>query len=188
MSKKNSFLNMIKENKKLMYAVNIFIILVVISLILKLDTKKITNDIMDNQQLVPQNTISEVDNYVYTLERKVEKILGEIEGIKNVSVMLYTKNTPKLEPIYDENSSTETNVEVGSDGIKREVKRETKDNNVVTSNNRVAEKYYEYPEITGVLVVVDYTGNKDIYSILMNSVKTLFNIKLNNIEVILSLD
>jgi len=33
-------------------------------------------------------------------------------------------------------------------------------------------------------VVVNYSGNKDIYSILINSVKTLLDIKLNDIEII----
>ena len=51
-------------------------------------------------------------------------------------------------------------------------------------DNSVVERYYQYPEISGVLVVVNYSGNKDIYSILMNSVKTLLDIKLNDIEIV----
>jgi hypothetical protein len=31
---------------------------------------------------------------------------------------------------------------------------------------------------------VEYSGNKDIYGILLNSVKTLLDIKLNDIEII----
>ena len=71
-----------------------------------------------------------------------------------------------------------------SDGTKREVNRETKQNKVIMGKETVIERYYQYPEISGVLVVVDYSGNKDIYSILMNSVKTLLDIKLNDIEIL----
>ena len=72
-----------------------------------------------------------------------------------------------------------------SDGTKREVNRETKQNKVILGrDNSVVERYYQYPEISGVLVVVNYSGNKDIYSILINSVKTLLDIKLNDIEII----
>jgi stage III sporulation protein AG len=72
-----------------------------------------------------------------------------------------------------------------SDGTKREVNRETKQNKVILGrDNSVVERYYQYPEISGVLVVVNYSGNKDIYSILVNSVKTLLDIKLNDIEII----
>jgi hypothetical protein len=65
------------------------------------------------------------------------------------------------------------------------VNRETKQNKAILGrDNSVVERYYQYPEISGVLVVVNYSGNKDIYSILINSVKTLLDIKLNDIEII----
>ncbi|MBP1925426.1 stage III sporulation protein AG [Sedimentibacter acidaminivorans] len=182
----NNFLNILKSNKKLFYAINVFILLVVISLILKLDTSKFSSKIDEATPSINtiQNTES-TDNYVYSLERKMEEMIKQINGINSVKVMLYTKNTPKLEPVYDENTTSETNIEIGSDGIKREVKRDTKQNQVVMgSNNQVVEKYYQYPEITGVLIVVDYSGGKNINTILMNSVKTLFNIQVNDIEII----
>lgn len=181
-----NFLNILKENKKLFYAVNVFILLVMISLILKLDTSKFSNK--KNEILPALNAsqkIESTDNYVYSMEMKIEEMIKQINGINSVKVMLYTQNTPKLEPVYDENTTSETNMEIGSDGIKREVKKDTKQNQVVMgSNNQVVEKYYQYPEITGVLIVVNYSGEKNINSILMNSVKALFNIAINDIEII----
>lgn len=188
MFKINNLLNMFKENKKMFYAVNVFILLVILSLVLKLDTSKYTN-IRDNDSTSQdiQNKTDSADNYIYSMETRIEKMIGCIEGIKSVKVMLYTKNTPKLEPIYDENTSSETNIEIGTDGIKREIKRDTKQNQVVKgNNNQVVEKYYQYPEISGVLIVVNYTGNKNIKTVLLNSVKTLFNIEVNDIEIVLS--
>ncbi len=180
------FLNILKDNKKLFYAINVFILLVLISLILKFDTSKFSGKIEEvSPSLKPSQQTESTDSYVYSLEKKMEEIIKQINGINSVKVMLYTKNTPKLEPVYDENTTSETNIEIGSDGIKREVKRDTKQNQVVMgSNNQVVEKYYQYPEITGVLIVVDYSGEKNINTILMNSVKTLFNIAVNDIEII----
>mgnify|MGYP001064589414 FL=1 len=67
----------------------------------------------------------------------------------------------------------------------KEVNRETKQSKVVLGrDNSVIERYYQYPEISGVLLVVKYKGDKDIYGILLNSVKTLLDIKLNDIEII----
>ena len=183
----NNFIKMFKDNKNLKYAVNILIILVIISLILNYDTTKITSksiiptDSYENSQELAQ------DSYVQSLEERLEEILGKIENMESVDVMIYTKNTPEMEPVYDENVSNETDIEVGSDGTKREVNRETKQNEVILgSDNKVVEKYYQYPEISGVLVVAKYNGNKDIYTILMKCVKTLLNINLNDIEIILS--
>ncbi len=184
----NKFLDMFKDNKNLKYAVNIFILLVIISLILKLDTSKFTG--AETSKLVAgdnENHDMTTESYVYSLEKRLENILLKIENMESVDVMIYTKNTPEMKPVYDENTSSETNVETGGDGTKREVKRETKQTQVVRgNNNQVAEKYYKYPEISGVLVVAKYNGNKDIYTILTNCVKTLLDINLNDVEIVLS--
>ena len=101
--------------------------------------------------------------------------------------MIYTKNSPKLEPIYNESTNTESNVETGTDGIRREIKRDTTQKQVEAQDNKnVFEKYYEYPDISGVLIVVDYSGNQNIYKTLMNSIKVLLDVELNNIEIIIS--
>ena len=184
----NNFLNMFKDNKNLKYAVNIFILLVIISLILKLDTSKLTGSETSNISLGSgEKTEMTAEEYVYSLEKRLEDILKKIDNLENVDVMIYTKNSPEMKPVYDENTSNETNIEIGGDGTKREVKRETKQNQVILgSDNQVVEKYYQYPEISGVLVVANYNGNKDIYTILTNCVKTLLDINVNNIEIVLS--
>lgn len=183
----NNLLNMFKENKNLKYAVNIFILLVIVSLILKFDTSVITGTKTENIADKIDKKEMTTDEYVYSLEERLEKILGKIENVQSVDVMIYTKKTPEMKPVYDENVSNETNVEVGTDGTKREVKRETRQQSVILgSGNQVVERLYEYPEISGVLVVAKYNGNKDIYATLMNCVKTLLNININDIEVILS--
>lgn len=176
----NDFIKMLKENKKLSYAVNIFILLVIISIILKLDFSKVTQEPEGYREKE-----GEREDYVYSLEKRMEAILGKVEGVNRVDVMIYTKKTPVLEPVFDENTSNETNIETSGDGSKREVKRETKQSKVILGrDNSVVERYYQYPEISGVLLVVEYSGNKDIYGILLNSVKTLLDIKLNDIEII----
>ncbi len=189
MFKINNLFNLFKDNKKMMYAVNAVILLIILSLVLKLDTSKLVDEKHDmtasGMQIKPESN----DNYISTMETKVEKMISLIEGVNSVKVMLYTQNTPKLEPVYDENTSSETNIEIGSDGIKREIKRDTKQTQAVKGNsNQVIERYYQYPEITGVLIVVNYTGSKNINAVLLNSVKTLFNIEVNDIEIVLSND
>ncbi|NYB73512.1 MULTISPECIES: hypothetical protein [Sedimentibacter] len=183
----NNLLNMFKENKNLKYAVNIFILLVIISLILKFDTSVITGTETDNITDKMDKKEMTTDDYVFSLEERLEKILGKIENMQSVDVMIYTKKTPEMKPVYDENISNETNMETGTDGTKREVKRETKQTQAILGgNNQVVERLYEYPEISGVLVVAKYNGDKDIYTTLMNCVKTLLDININDIEVILS--
>ena len=190
MFKINDVINIFKDNKKLLYAVNIFILLIVLSFILKLDSSKYAvKNPVEALNSNNQESKDPINEYVNSLESKIEGMISKIEGIKSVDVMIYTKSSPILEPVYDSNSTSETNTEIGSDGIKREINRNTNQNQVVKGNgDQIIEKYFKYPEISGVLIVVNYTGNKNISTLLLNSVKTLFNIKVNNIEIVLSND
>lgn len=179
----NDIVSTIKSNKKLFYAINLLLILIVISLILKEPTKEKSIDEFNN--LVKSDT-NDTSDYTSDLEIKLESILIEIKGVNYVKVMIYTKNTPKLIPLYDENLDNESNIEIGSDGFKREMIKENsqKDTLLNKDGSKVFEKYYEYPEITGILVVADYSDNEKIKRDILNAVKTLLNTNLNRIEVV----
>ena len=184
--KGEEFLNILKTNKKLFYTFSFFILLIIISLFLKFDSSESSNDISIKSDNIEDNK-GRYDDYIFSLENKLENIISEIDGINNVKTMIYTKNSPKLEPIYNENTNTESNIETGNDGVKREIKRETTQKQIESKDSKsVFEKYYEYPGISGVLIVVDYSGNQNIYKILINSVKVLLDVDLNNIEIIVS--
>ena len=187
--KGEEFLNILKTNKKLFYTFCFFVLLIVISLLLKFDTSPketgTKSNVSENDNSAGAK--SSYDDYIFSLENKLENIISEIDGINNVKTMIYTKNSPKLEPIYNENTNTESNIETGSDGIKREIKRDTIQKQVeAKDSSNVLERYYEYPDISGVLIVVDYSGDQNIYKILINSVKVLLDVELNNIEIIVS--
>ena len=184
--KGEEFLNILKTNKKLFYTFSFFILLVIVSLLLKFDNSQSSNNISIKSENIEDNK-GRYDDYIFSLENKLENIISEIDGINNVKTMIYTKNSPKLEPIYNENTNTESNIETGTDGVKREIRRDTTQKQVEAKDSKnVLEKYYEYPDISGVLIVVDYSGDKNIYSILINSVKVLLDVDLNNIEIIVS--
>lgn len=187
--KAENFLNILKTNKKLLYTFSFFILLVVVALMLKTDF--LSNNTLESSKLTDVGVNNEggynYDEYVSSLEKKLENIISEIEGVEKVKTMVYTKNSAKLEPIFNENTNTESNIETGSDGVRREQKRDNLQKQVeVKDSKNILEKYYEYPDISGVLIVVDYSGDQNIYKILINSVKVLLDIELNNIEIIVS--
>ena len=184
--KGEEFLNILKTNKKLFYTFSFFMLLIIISLLLKFDISKSSNNTSIKSDNIEDNK-GRYDDYIFSLENKLENIISEIDDINNVKTMIYTKNSPKLEPIYNENTNTETNIETGNDGIKREIRRDITQKQVEAKDSKnVLEKYYEYPEISGVLIVVDYSGDQNIYKVLINSVKVLLDVELNNIEIIVS--
>ncbi len=180
----NDVVSTIKSNKKLFYAINLLLILIVISLLLKQPTKKNSIESYDNS--VKLQKTNDISGYTSDLENKLESILIKIKGVNYVKVMIYTKNTPKLIPLYDENNDNESNIEIGNDGFKREIIKESSQKETLLNNekSKVFEKYYEYPEITGILVVADYSDNEKIKKDILDAVKTLLNTNLNRIEVV----
>lgn len=187
--KAEGFLNILKTNKKLLYTFCFFILLVVLALMLKTDILSSETSEKTNTPDVGvyKESTDNFDTYVSSLEKKLESIISEIDGVEKVKTMVYTKYSAKLEPIFNESTNTESSIETGSDGIKREQKRDNIQKQVEAKDSQnVIEKYYEYPDISGVLIVVDYSGNQNIYNILINSVKVLLDIELNNIEIIVS--
>lgn len=187
--KAGNFLNILKTNKKLLYSFSFFILLIVLALMLKIDflPNATSEDSKNSETGLNVQVESSIDQYVSSLEQKLDSIISEIEGVNKVKTMVYTKKSAILEPIYNENTSTESNVETGSDGVRREQNRDSLQKQVELKDSKsILEKYYEYPEISGVLIVVDYSGDQNIYNILINSVKVLLDIELNNIEIIVS--
>ncbi len=187
--KAENFLNKLKTNKKLLYSFSFLILLIVLALVLKMDFLPSATPEESNSSKAGDNLKADysIDQYVSSLEQKLDAIISEIEGINKVKTMIYTKKSAILEPIYNENTSTESNVETGSDGIRREQNRDSLQKQVELKDSKsILEKYYEYPDISGVLIVVDYSGDQNIYNILINSVKVLLDIELNNIEIIVS--
>ena len=63
----NDFMKMLKENKKLGYAVNVFVLLVIISLILKLDFSQFSKD---DSVSYKENEVK-TESYVYALEKSM---------------------------------------------------------------------------------------------------------------------
>lgn len=184
--KTSEFLNILKTNKKLFYTFSLFVILVILLIVLKIDLGKDIDKGSIKTDIKTDNNI-ECDNYTDMLEKKLEDIIKKIDGIDSVSAMVYTKNSCKLEPLYDESTNVETSSDSGSSNNNKVSNRSSIQKQIkVDRNNEALKKYYEYPDITGVLIVVSYTGNDNIYGILMNSVKILLDIEINDIEIIVS--
>lgn len=180
------FISKLKNNKKLTYLFFLLIVLILFMLVLKFDFSNNKN-VTTIKHNLGNNKININDEYTDGLEEKINRIIGKIKGVKNVDCMIYTKSSCKLEPIYDENVNTESSKDITTSGIKRESEKNNTQRQVkVNSNNEALKKYSEYPKISGVLIVIEYSGSQNIRSILIKSIQTLLDIDLNDIEIIVS--
>ncbi len=150
------FVEKLKTNKKiqimLLGIVVCVIMLVYFAYFVVGDSKEGTN-----------NVTSEIatNDYVYTLERKLENVISNIEGVGKVSVAITISSDFVYEYAYEDEGKT----------------------NLLFANKEPIVLSKKLPEILGVLVVAEGGGDIRVKLDILSSVSTLVNVANENITV-----
>ncbi|MEG1705016.1 MAG: hypothetical protein RR290_00380 [Clostridia bacterium] len=157
-----------KKKEKLIYILVLCVVLfVAISYIFndkpKAEVAKVGNVITNETTSIESKT-----------EEKLAKILSEISGINDVSVMITYTSDKRLNPVYD---------------VKEEEKEGQKivDKKVVyneeNSKKTVVVESIEMPKVEGVIVVATGASTTDIRSKIANAVSAVTNIGVYKVQV-----
>lgn len=146
--------------------------------------EKKEKDISDN--VVNESSTNE--NYTASMERKLEELLGHVEGVGNVKVMITIKATGEknilTEKPYSKSSLKE---EDGSGGTRNEEDMSMDCNTVYItdeSGNTIPYVINEStPLIEGVAVIAEGGGDASVKEKIINVIKSLFNIEANKISI-----
>lgn len=116
-------------------------------------------------------TKSETEHYVCALEDKLEKAISEIDGIKKVRVVISVSGA--VEKLYqtDEKSVTENG-------------KTTVTTSTVFSGGKPLQIGEKYPEITGILVVVNGVNDVTSKMNVLDAVTAVFDISCDKIRII----
>lgn len=193
--KLDKFKNNIKKNKgktiKLLIAIALAGILLMLVGSLVSDIKK------DNKKKTGVNTV-EVDtnnstvmaastSYEDKIKKELESVLSKIDGVGNVSVMIYFETGTTTVPITDKNTTTKTTEETDSSGGKRITTEQSETSTTVLINNggdtEIVTSQQVNPTIGGVIVVAEGASNVQLKEELINAVKTVLNIGANRVSV-----
>ena len=106
---------------------------------------------------------SSISLYVENLETRLADIIGEIEGVKNVHVMITVKGSEGKEILKDENISSDNTKESDGAGGERNISSYNKDENTIYYKDSSGAQYPYVlseimPEIEG--VAVDGNGQR----------------------------
>lgn len=181
---KNIFNNKEKRIENLVsFLIILVITLIVINKILEKDKK--TNIDYKNQIGVElaieanDDTIKE-DN----LEKRLEKILGKIAGVGNVSVLLTYTESSTVVPIYNVNSSTSTIEEKDTSGGSRitETENMQKDIMMDSDSNVITEKIV-LPIVEGAIITAQGASNANIKTNIIAAVEAVTGIATHKIQV-----
>lgn len=134
---------------------------------------------------VPRNENRETAEYY---EEKLEAILKNMEGVGRVEVMVTIKSSGETTVLKDVNSNISSTVEEDTEGGKRSINQEEKDETTVSigasgTNEPFIIKETE-AEILGVLILAEGCGTGTVMSDIVSAVEVLFNIGAHKVKVL----
>lgn len=127
------------------------------------------------------------EQYKEKIEKQLEDILSEIDGIGKVDAMVYIKSGEEKIPVYNENASANTTEETDSSGGKRTTNQNNTGNSVVVGNNGSSSepfiKRVDAPDITGIVIVAEGVNDEYKRATLVQTVCNLFDIPSSKVNV-----
>ena len=181
---KNIFNNKEKRIENLIsFLIILVITLIVINKILKEDDKKSKNYQNEIGVQLATETISK-DTKNDELEKKLETILGKIDGVGKVSVLLTYRESSTLVPVYNISSSTSTTEETDTSGGTRTTETENNQKDVIkdSGSNIVTEKIV-MPSIEGAIITAQGASNPTTKSNFIAAVDAVTGASNHKIQV-----
>ena len=179
------FLNKITNKKYINKLIIILIVgkMLLITASLFKDNKKEETTKKDN--IEKEIKESDMEDYAYVLERKLEKILSQIKGAGNVDVMITLDETTEKIPAVNKTENQEKTSEEDSQGGVREINREDSTLQVVTKGNEGSILVLKEikPKIKGVIIVAEGAYDIEVKEQLYEAVKTVLDVSGNKVEV-----
>ncbi|MDF2865515.1 MAG: hypothetical protein K0R72_324 [Clostridia bacterium] len=164
-----------KNKEKLIYVLILCVVLFIATSYIFSDNKK--NEEKSSENAANSNSTS-IDNNINSskdfVEEKLAKILSEISGISNVSVMITYSSDTKINPVYN----TKEEEKEGQKTIDRSVVY-----NEENSSKKVVIESTETPKVEGVIVVAAGASNVEIRSKIAQAVSAVTNVAIYKIQV-----
>lgn len=167
------------KKEKLILVLSAGILLVVINLPVKKNSKT------QSTQAVAETT-AVTENYAERIEESLENLLSRVNGVGKVSVAVTVKNTGE-NILYTENNSTSVKVmESDSSGGNRTSEENSMKQSVIYTDDGK----YPYvvdtslPEVGGVIIVAEGADDIRVVSEITDAVNALLGIPVNRIKVL----
>ena len=182
---KNIFLNKEKRIENLVsFLIILIITLIIINKVID-DSEKIDEDYTNQYGVELAEKEIDIQNKEENLEEKLEKILSEISGVGDVSVLLTYSETSSVIPVYNINSSSSVVKEKDETGeISKVTENENEEKEVITdtSSKIVVEKKI-LPIVLGAIVTAEGGGNTQIKSNIISAVEAVTGLASHKIQV-----
>jgi len=178
MSEKKSFLDKVPLLKKLKNVKGIeYVVVIVLCIIVLIIYFSTTTDKKDNSNVSIQKTSS--FEYAQILEDKLAKVLSQISGAGDVSVMVTIENSSEI--VIATSTEERVNTSAGSSNT---TQSSTTVTNPIIIDDEPVVIMEKLPTIKGVIVVAQGANDVKVRLNLLTAVQTLIDIDVNKIEIL----
>lgn len=136
---------------------------------------------------VPQEAAYKTEDYVAALERRVEELLAQVEGIGKVQVMITVRSTTERIVLKDGKEEWEQSTEQDSAGGSRVKDGGAREAATVLVDGEGGDVPYitkeVYPEIEGVVVIAQGSGSGTVDLDILAAVQVLFGVPAHKIKI-----
>lgn len=172
--------------------------ILLIVIVLPTGGKKSDGQSEKNSEIISETTVQgaggsgksgSADKYAEALEQRLEEVLGDMEGVGDVTVMITLKDQGESVVEKDLTSSDSSTQESDASGIDRKVTEHSSQQQTVfsqedsSSETPFVTKELQ-PEIEGVLVVAQGGGSSVVVKNISEAVQALFGLEAHKIKIV----
>ncbi|HOP99379.1 MAG TPA: stage III sporulation protein AG [Acetivibrio clariflavus] len=189
---KNDKNNKMGENLIILVIIGIIIIIAGSTLFEgegKKDKKIASNKVEDNiEEKAEEASVVGVNNEKTDLEKSIEEILSQINGVGKVDVLVTYSSGRQIVPYSDVKKSDEITEEKDSTGGTRKIDHSSYESQIAYEDSGSGAKKpiilkELLPEVKGVVVVAEGANDPLVKESLVNAVKVLLDIPVHKIQV-----
>lgn len=190
-------------NKKSIENLVVFVIILVATIIFinyiwNGDKKKNNTPNSNQNTILAENTNQPVNitnngesdvsgNMSNSLEKQLENILKNLEGVEDVNVLITYSETNKIVPMYNEDNSQSTTKEEDTQGGVRTINENSTKKEVVYQENNgqknIVTSTVVTPEIKGAVILAKGANNGDVKSNIIQAVEAATGLPTHKIQV-----
>ena len=179
-----------KDNKKNIENLVVFLILLIITVISinliwgKDKTKKEETSSYKVLAEETENISNNLKTDEYNLEKELEDILSNMQGVGKTKVLITYSQTSSVIPMYSESESTSVTEETDSGGGTRKQETSNVNKEVITNdNNDAITKTVLLPKVEGAIVIAEGGDNANIKTNIIQAVSAVTGIASYKVQV-----
>ena len=182
------------NNKKKIENLVFFIIILIITIVIiniiwnDKNTSKNVKEVDTNKKLATTNQVQvEQVSKEDTLSQKLEAILSQIQGVREVKVFINYSESSEVVAMYNENSKSSTTEETDTSGGIRKVQETDSQKDIIYQENNgtktpMTKKVIE-PKIEGAIITAKGANNIDVKTNIIQAVEAATGLPTHKIQV-----